>query len=80
MCSNLLKKEKKINEVTKTQRTILDVFDVVHLASQKLCTRTIETPCRQHHVEVVLHCCPHCWGREEKINNNVLEKCEEFWI
>ena len=44
MCSNLLKKEKKINEVTKTQRTILDVFDVVHLASQKLCTRTIETP------------------------------------
>ena len=44
MCSNLLKKEKKINEVTKIQRTILDVFDVVHLASQKFCTRTIETP------------------------------------
>ena len=79
MCSNLLKKREEINAATKTQRTNIDGFDVVHLASQKFYTRIVKTPGNTTWSQYYI--VAHTVGKDKrKLTIMYLKKCEDFWI
>ena len=80
ICSNLLKKREENKWSYKDTENSFDGFGVVHLASQKFYTKTIETPGNTtwRWYYIVAHA--HFWERVENNKDNILKKWEDFWI